>query len=145
MILRALTLTRPWASSIAHGPKRVENRSWRPGADFPEGSVLAIHAGRRWDEDDLAWILERWPACPDREELHPAGAVVALAEVVKFERHQELFPVDEWSFGPWCWRLGRVFALAEPLPVRGAQGLWRLPTDLEADLVERWALTVDGG
>lgn len=141
MILRALTLTRPWASTIAHGPKRTENRTWRPGPDFPEGSVLAIHAGKRWCEEDAVYIGELWLAFDRRPERNPAGVVVALAEVVKFERHDPLFPADDWSFGPWCWRLGRVLTLPEPRPARGAQGLWRLDPDLEVELVERWALS----
>lgn len=40
----ALTLIQPWASLIVAGPKRVENRTWRPNPLRP-GDYLAIHAG----------------------------------------------------------------------------------------------------
>lgn len=33
---------------------------------------------------------------------------------------------DPWAFGPWCWVVGEVRNLREPIPVRGMQGLWPL-------------------
>jgi len=40
----ALTLIQPWAELIVRGPKRVENRTWRPHP-LKTGDYLAIHAG----------------------------------------------------------------------------------------------------
>lgn len=139
MIIRGLTLWRPWAAAIARGPKRVENRPWRPGADFPVGSLVAIHAGRTWSAEDAAWIVEHWPACSLDPEDHPAGVIVGLTEVVAFERNDPLFPADAWSFGPWCWRLGRTFPLARPVRARGAQGLWVLDPMVEHQLLTEWS------
>ena len=42
--IAGLTIRQPWASLIAHGPKRTENRTWLP--DLEPGEFLAIHAGR---------------------------------------------------------------------------------------------------
>lgn len=48
--IAALTVHQPWASLIALGsgarPKRVENRTWTPGAaELSPGDYLAVHAG----------------------------------------------------------------------------------------------------
>lgn len=42
----ALTLWRPWAWAIIHGPKRVENRTWKPPASFI-GKRIGIHVFRQ--------------------------------------------------------------------------------------------------
>ena len=45
---------------------------------------------------------------------------------------------------PWAvpgmeqWRFGRVFALPEPVPCKGAQGLWRVPDDVAARVRAQW-------
>lgn len=31
---------------------------------------------------------------------------------------------DPWATGPWCWRVGEVRLLPEPIACRGMQGLW---------------------
>ena len=51
--IKALTIKQPWASAIAFGDKRVENRSW-PTA---YRGLLAIHAGASidWDAAEKAW------------------------------------------------------------------------------------------
>ncbi len=137
MILRALTLWRPWAMAIAAGPKRVENRSWAPGAQLPIGSLLAIHAGRRFDAAALAWVRELWPAVPDDPALHPEG-IVAIARLVEVERVVRP-PLTPWDAGPWCWRLDQVWGLRFPVPARGAQGLWTLPDEAARGLAAEHA------
>lgn len=63
--MRALTLTQPWASLMAHGEKRVETRSWWPPATLPRGEWIAIHAakglGPVGGKDGLAAMCERYP------------------------------------------------------------------------------------
>lgn len=41
--------------------------------------------------------------------------------------------------GMWSWVLTDVIALPEPVPCRGAQGLWTLPEDVEAAVREQMA------
>ena len=36
---------------------------------------------------------------------------------------------DPWAVGPWCWHVDEVLALEEPIPCRGAQGLWYVPEE----------------
>src|SRR4051812_28178657 len=54
-MMRALTLTQPWAGLIASGLKLVENRPRRmiKPADF--GKPFAIHAGRQPGDDLETW------------------------------------------------------------------------------------------
>ena len=52
MSLSALTLWRPWAAAIAHGTKRIENRTWVPPRSM-FGQDIAIHAGQRLDADAI--------------------------------------------------------------------------------------------
>ncbi len=61
MILRGLTLWRPWAASIVHGPKRVENRPWAPGRGLIEAGLwIAIHAGKTWDAAGAIFLSSHW-------------------------------------------------------------------------------------
>lgn len=45
---------------------------------------------------------------------------------------------DPWAGGPWCWVVGEVKLLPEPIPFRGMQGLWPLPADVRLAL---WTAT----
>ena len=64
------------------------------------------------------------------------GAVVGVARLAGVEDEA---PEDEayWC-GPWGWRLDEVRAI-EPVPCKGAQGLWTLPPEVLATVRERWA------
>lgn len=136
--IRGLTLWRPWAAAIVHGPKRIENRPWFPSLSFLDRLWVAIHAGRRWDAAGARFIAETWTECPaaidhDEEEAgwpstFAEQGVVGVARVVEVRPLDEVGPIGaEWAFGPWCWMLEDVRALPTPIPCRGAQGLWRLP------------------
>lgn len=132
----ALTLTQPWATCIAHGPKRVENRTWSPHVRTP--FQLAIHAGRALCEEDYAkvrdvgWTEMGWPNIAPAVEL-PRGAVVAVATVVAVVS-PEGRPGDVWASGPYCWVLEDVRALPRPVPCRGSRRLWALPTAVEREV-----------
>jgi hypothetical protein len=140
--MRALTLWQPWATSIAVGPKRIENRPWR--FPLPMGTLIALHAGATYDREGDAFVRELWPTCPARADV-PMRAVVGVARVVsQFQRSEELlfdyppgFPNDQidWAFGPWCWVLDDVVALDRPIEWRrGMLGLWELPAGLSETL-----------
>jgi hypothetical protein len=143
--MHALTILQPWAACIAHGPKRVENRSWRSPATCPLPFELAIHAAARKrsraaELDDL-WDIElEWPAV--RTTRLDRGCVVAVALVVDFREYQRqsLFlrvDDDPWAVGPVCWLLENVRTLPEPVPCKGQQSLWTLPKDVEARVLEQ--------
>lgn len=151
--LRALTILQPWAELIVRGPKRVENRTWTPRG-MKMGDYLAVHAGvftprlaDHWTGAlelaehhrivDEVPLLKQWREVIDGERgrLYPVrckrflegavphGAVVGVAQLVGVET--EAPAGDPWWCGPVGWRLGNVVAI-EPVPCRGAQGLWVL-------------------
>jgi hypothetical protein len=126
--LRALTVRQPWASAIAYGSKRVENRTYA----FPRGLaglMIAIHAGKGHDPDAALPIGCSWPEV----KAHPLGAVLAVATVTG---HCQPWECDG-ACSPWAvrgqdhWHLGDVRPLTDPVPCKGALGLWRLPVDIE--------------
>lgn len=127
----ALTLIQPWATCIAHGPKRVENRAWGPHVRTP--FKLAIHAGQTFDQSDHDEImLMAWREIPPPGEC-PKGAIVAVATVVAVVP-AEARPGDVWASGPYCWVLEDVRALPRPVPCRGMRRLWALPTAVEREV-----------
>jgi hypothetical protein len=110
----ALTIKQPWASAIAAGLKRIENRTWRPAAARLPLQV-AVHAGVRLDRAGVAFC--RSMGAPV-EEL-PQGAIVAVATVVRVVEAS----ADPWWFGPFGWVLEDVVAI-EPIPCAGRLSLW---------------------
>lgn len=128
--IRALTVLQPWAACIAHLGKTVENRAWTTTYRGP----VAIHAGRRYDPS--VWEIRRKVG----EVLQRGGnfarvrgAIIALAELIDVHR-------CDGSCSEWAWPDQWHFVLADtraitPIPCRGALGLWRVPTDLAAQLI----------
>ena len=86
--MKALTLWEPWASAIIHGPKRIENRPWKPW-DSVMGQRIAIHAGKRYDADAFGGIAEVWP------EVNQDGrsGILGVATVAGWIQE-----VDDWLF-----------------------------------------------
>ena len=126
--MNALTICQPYAHLIAVGEKPVENRTWSTA----HRGELAIHAGlsREWlDRDDAAFY-------PDMV----FGKIVAVAQLTDCfhirgagwpKRYPELHGHPHVN-GPWCFVLRDVRRLREPVPCRGAQGIWVLPPMLAA-------------
>ena len=118
--MKALTVCQPYAELIALGEKLIENRTWPTSYRGP----LLIHAGK-----SRAW-MERGD-----EAAYPGmsfGAAVATARLVAcLDLRTEHWPAqwehlhdNEHANGPWCWILEDVKRLPQPIPMRGAQGLW---------------------
>jgi hypothetical protein len=142
--IRALTVRQPYASAIAVGGKRVENRSkptsWR--------GLTAIHAGLGvdWHAPMNHWLAAGlWP--PEFRNIskaewlrrNPAGAVIAVAELTGCHyaiQAEGCYAADRLC-SPWAmlhafhWQLANVRPLPEPVPCKGMLGLWRLPEGAE--------------
>ncbi|MEU9015690.1 ASCH domain-containing protein [Streptomyces sp. NPDC048479] len=111
----ALTLWQPWASCVAYGTKRIENRSW----PTDHRGLVLIHAGRTTDPNAKDMPLGR----PFLRRPFPRGAIVAVARLEGC--HEDDGWCTLWSArGRWHWRLTGVVPLARPLPWPGARGLW---------------------
>ena len=126
--MRALTVKQPWAAAIAHGPKRIENRS-KPIPPAHVGTTILIHAGAAEDENALpADMVRQWP--------RHFSAIVAVATLASC--HQAARPrcCAPWGFPQaddgklWHWVLEDVRPLTHPpRPVSGQLGLWTVDDD----------------
>lgn len=131
--MKALTVRQPWADAIAHGTKRVENRTWRTGC---RGLVL-IHAGAsedhtaRLSRDVPLELTENIGTWPDVR-----GAVIAIARITNC--HMCDGSCSPWAeHGVWHWTLTSVQPLAEPVPCRGRLQLWTPPEDVVTAVLEQ--------
>lgn len=127
--MKAITVWQPWAQLIVTGQKLVENRvkphPWRSAI----GKRIAIHAGINRRGIDQAGHFGF--------QVLPVGSVVGFVNVVAVlsvddirsgkcpERYRHLAD-HEHTEGPFCIVLEKPEALPEPIPAKGAQGLWEL-------------------
>jgi hypothetical protein len=150
--IRGLTLWRPWAWAIAYAGKRIENRPWR----FPAkmlGQYVAIHAGKTLDKQSVLDMRGGGYDVPADGGTQGIVAVAKLAYCFDGDadklaeilgEKEALTQIDTWldteSFG---WVLADVVAI-DPVPCRGAQGLWPLPPDV-LSLVRQQLLSLGFG
>jgi len=147
----AITLWQPWASLLACGAKKYETRSWPIKYRGP----IAIHAAAKKPSSIwgiIEGIIDEVRAAlgiADPDDL-PRGAIIAVGELVGCHRIVEPakiegmistgkmitpeFPVsvygNEYYFGDWtpgryAWEFAKIKMLPEPIPAKGAQGLWK--------------------
>ncbi len=123
--MKALTLHRPWPWAILYAGKRIENRSWRPPAAVI-GQRIVIHAGKVYDEAAEEFICRIAGRGTDGRRCDEGIVGTAMVS------HSISASPDPWFFGPVGWVLWDVRALPQPIPCRGAQGLWMVPADVAA-------------
>jgi hypothetical protein len=149
--MKALTLHQPWATLMAIGAKRIETRSWstnyrgplaiHAATTYPKYAKDfccsdALHKAMGWpDIQDFPSVLE-WKASMDERILAmPIGAIVGVCDLVdcfstsRIAEGQLALIHQEDEFGDYSparygWLTEKMKALAEPIPVRGAQRLW---------------------
>lgn len=120
--LKCLTICQPYASMIASGEKRIENRTWGTS----HRGILAIHAGK-----SLRYYGGETP-----EPGTPFGAIIAVAKLLSCMRCDERF-LDWCRFqgpryadhaeGEVCWVLDDIRPLQNPIGMNGARGLFDVP------------------
>lgn len=131
----ALTVCNPYPELILNLEKPIENRT----LNYRFRGRLFIHAGK-----SRAWMSVRHLR---RFAELPYGAIVGVANVVaslpKNDReqwakagHGELFD-HQHANGPYCLILKDIKRLSKPVPCSGAQGLWRVPTNIRAQVLEQ--------
>ena len=138
--MKALTIWQPWAALIAWGEKQYETRPFATNYRGP----LAIHAGLDDSALDVVDANSFYRAAfkrhgdPELTKL-PFGAVVCVVDLVAVVPVTQLCTLtqQETTFGDYspgrlAWRLENVRVLAKPIPVRGKQGLWGWPVELES-------------
>lgn len=140
--MKALSVRQPWAWAITHGHKSIENRAWNTS----HRGLLAIHASALWDGDDalgtvvdLANIHISDVRIPGRH----LGAIVAVAELMGIctsSAEQRGCDCGPWAIGgQHHWRLANPRPVPEPVPCKGRLGLWCLPDQVEAAVLDQIA------
>lgn len=143
--MRVLTVRQPWAWTIVHGSKNVENRRTNIAGDY-RGPV-AIQAGLVVESDaSRVWDLPGYLSARDastsqvRRRLDVRGAILGVVDLVDVHRARRHYkPIDgtpwvmECTDQPCCAPWGEREAhhlvlenprpLSEPLPFKGALGL----------------------
>jgi hypothetical protein len=138
--MKALTLTQPWATLVAIGAKTIETRSWNTHYRGP----VAIHAAKNFPHfaKQECWEVEFFQPLnkagyrifdfdTGATDL-PLGMVIATCELVAVNHivpGVEIPLGGEWYFGDYTigrymWYLENVKRLPEPIPAKGALGLW---------------------
>jgi hypothetical protein len=157
--MKAFTVWQPWATLIMIGAKPYEFRRWdyRTRAAALEGQCIVIHAGARpvklGEVEDIIWrindgfsLLRGEIARPllDRLQVaHRGRGVVELAAGLGTAVIGRPCPAatlfkslpndsDRIDQHMWAWPLTNIRPFAAPIPMRGAQGFWNWPYDVEA-------------
>jgi hypothetical protein len=137
--MKTISLWQPWATLVAIGEKQYETRSWV----IKYRGLLAIHASKRMDEVQKEYCLQE----PFKSVLEakgytsqnlPLGAIIAVVRIVDIQptagmvktisRQEKAF--GNYMEGRYAWKLELVKALAKPIPMAGAQGLFEVADDL---------------
>jgi hypothetical protein len=122
--MKAITIKQPWVHAILCEGKDVENRSWK--RDFR--GWLAIHAAAT---PRRKAVFPRGHRIPPLQELQ-YSAIVAVAYVSDIRDSMR----SKWFYKPprgqknYGWVLSKVRPLREPVPCKGALGLWNVPPRL---------------
>lgn len=136
--MKALSIRQPWAFSILHLGKDVENRKWGTSYRGP----LLIHAAKGCTADDVAdwWAfvcamksgrpVDAWDRWPGRDTV-ARGAIVGIVDLVGCFVDAS----SPWFVGPVGLAVARPRAFAEPIPYRGQLGLFDVPHELVRDAI----------
>ena len=145
-MMLALSLIQPWAQLIADGRKKIETRSWQanPGM-LKVGDLYVIAASAKMSADDQWAALEFGYTTADMP-IFVKGAAICVV------RHKGCFPTEkivqsakftaeEWSYGNYepgrfGWMLELVHVLQTAIPMKGRLGLYPVPIDVEAQIVQ---------
>jgi activating signal cointegrator 1 len=138
--MRCISLWQPWSTLIAIEAKHYETRSW--GTSY-RGDIV-IHAAKTRDEL-YACYAEPFKSVLKAAGLHavdiPVGAALCIAKLTDCIRMTPEFidamTPQERAFGDWkpgrfAWKLEDIRPFAQPIKMRGAQGLFdcQLPQDV---------------
>lgn len=138
--MKALTVQQPWAWAIFHG-KDIENRTQLWSYRGP----LAIHAGARWSErGDRSPLIHAAAGGRSLVGALTMGAILGVVDLV--DVHPDAGCCKPWGESAYVEHGGRERRrithlilenprpLAEPIPCKGALGLWTLPADIVEQL-----------
>jgi hypothetical protein len=141
--LKAISLWQPWGSLWLSPNKRHETRHW---STRHRGHLL-VHAAKRFERDIdgvLGGLLEdefgrNW------DTTLPTGAIVGMVDLIRVIPTDQLYDAGtlyegdlkdiecgDFSEGRFGWRRGAYWRFPQPIPYRGAQGLFNVPREAVA-------------
>jgi len=123
-LMKALSVGRPWSELILRG-KNVENRTWNTRYRGP----LLIHAAQSWNPEGVRFAKQLDDSLGAGLNKHtlPTG-IVGIAHLTGI--CTAATDGRPCGCGPWAmpdqnhWQLTGIRRLPEPVPVKGALGLW---------------------
>jgi hypothetical protein len=127
--MKALTMTQPWAQALFIGLKHYETRSWSTSYRGP----LIIHAAKKFPRYAREFAAtER--ALGRGDSRIAGGALIGKVELVKIWRTEELIGTlsgiehlyGDYSPGRYAWDLVNPILFPEPIPFKGALGLFNV-------------------
>jgi len=153
--MRALSLTQPWATLLATKAKRFETRGWATNLR----EIVAIHAAKAFPDDCrelcLTPVFSKALRAGGVEKLGdvPRGAIIGTGRIVAcysttglsvaealagvgFDRSlaEQERAFGNYAPGRYAFVFSDVIALAQPIPCKGALGLWTVPPEIEAQI-----------
>lgn len=142
--MKALTLWPEWAYAIRRLGKDGENRTW-PLWESMIGKPIAIHAGAlkvnaqagsdRWRDLQAFYAATVRLGCPTPPSRADAirSHIIAVVTCVTPTQHSG----SKWAAndGQWFWPFTSIRILPDPVPCKGAQGLWDVPAEVERLIV----------
>jgi hypothetical protein len=132
--MKAISLWQPWASAWMTTLKEFETRSWYTAHRGP----LLIHAAKKRDGDVRAALMNE-ELVQDLNHAGllnalPFGALIGIVDVIGCSQMSRMPEPSETErrWGDWhptryAWqRSGTVIYFPEPIPFKGAQGLFEV-------------------
>ena len=137
--MKAITVRQPWAWAIMHAGKDVENRSRNIAGSYR--GPLVIHAAKSYDDDWMgaAEFIEDLTdeAIPPFDSGHGSevlGAALGIVDLTGSHWPDAALCFDSrclWGqWDSWHLALASPRPFIEPIPYRGALGLWEFPDEL---------------
>lgn len=111
MIIKAISLHQPWASTIAQGSKTIETRTWPTDH---RGDLLIVSTLK----PELPGFLCGYALC-----------VVDLVDCRKMIPSDEAEARCKWQDNLWAWLLKDVRPVIQPFRVRGHQGIYEVEVE----------------
>ena len=142
--MKALSLTQPWAELVVLGEKEWETRSWKT----TRRGRIAIHASKKFPKwakelaENDAYYVSTLGKYPITRVVR--GAIVGTVEIIAMQSTDEIRDFlgrKEIAFGDyqserWGWQLANPVRLSDPIPCRGALGLWEVPPEIVIKLAD---------
>lgn len=138
--MKALSMTQPWAQVLFLDLKHYETRSWSTNYRGP----LLIHAAKHWRKPDTDFAQTERALGRFTARRIPFGAIIGKVDLVNVCPVEEVLGVitglerlyGDYSPGRYVWEVVNPILFPEPIPYRGALGLFNVD---EPEILERIA------